>query len=269
MNQKIIIVDMDNPEFRPTLDPVSSHSRIADFYKYRPPYLKDFFCEASAKLDLTKNDNMLDLCCGRGELSSGFSQYVNSIKAVDGSSEMLRNAIDLKNVNYHLADVNADEMPFIEDIDQVVIGSAIHWITRKKLSMIAKCNLKKNGNFFVSHTLFNFDDQPYFSDLVELNKKYGRSYGVVDLWGEEKFKSCGFKQVEKIRLVRKVSFDVDFLFRNQVSYAYGDFYENIFDNIDAYKSDLINEVSPFKLNGKISATLVNWAVIYGAAEIGG
>ena len=265
MNQKIFAIDVDNPKFSPTLDPISSHSRIADFYKYRPPYIKDFFHEASIKLDLTKKDNLLDLCCGRGELSAGFSQYINNIQAVDGSNEMLKNAIDLDNVNYHLADVNLDQMLFIKDIDRVVIGSAIHWITGEKLLKIAKNNLDKHGKFFVSHTLFKFDDQPYFNGLITLNKKYGRSYGNVDLWGQDKFKTCGFIPVDKIRLARKVSFDIEFLYGNQLSYAYQDFYKNIFKNVAVYKNELINTVSPFSLNGRISATLVNWAVIYGPA----
>jgi SAM-dependent methyltransferase len=266
MQKRTFEVNVDNTEYAPALDPISSHSRIADFYKHRPPYLKDFFQEASIKLGLTKEDDLLDLCCGRGEISSGFSQYVNSIKAVDGSSEMLRNAIDLENVNYHLADVNVDEMPFIKNIDHVVIGSAIHWITGEKISEIAKNNLNSQGKFFVSHTLFRFDDQPYVRNLIDLNKKYGRLYSEVDLWGEDKFQTCGFIPVDRIRLVRKVLFDIEFLYWNQLSYAYRDFYKNIFDNGDSYKNELVRVISPFSKNGQISATLVNWAVIYRSAN---
>lgn len=266
MQKRTFEVDVDNTEYAPALDPISSHSRIADFYKYRPPYIKDFFQEASIKLGLTKKDNLLDLCCGRGEISSGFSQYVNSIKAVDGSSEMLKNAIELENVNYHHADVNLDEMPFIENIDHVVIGSAIHWLTGGKLAKIIKNNLNLRGNFFISHTLFKFDHQPYFKSLIELNKEYGRSYSEVDLWGQDKFQKCGFVPVDRVKLIRKVFFDVDFLYLNQLSYAYRDFYKNIFDNGDSYKNELVRVISPFSTNGRISAVLVNWAVIYRSAN---
>lgn len=69
------IVDVDNPRFKSSIDPISSHSRIANFYKFRPPYIEEFFVDASRKLELSKNSVILDLCCGRGELASRFAAF--------------------------------------------------------------------------------------------------------------------------------------------------------------------------------------------------
>ena len=262
MEKHNFMVDVDNIEFKPAIDPISSHSRIADYYKCRPPYMRDFFHESSIKLGLTKESKLLDLCCGRGEVSSGFSQFVRGINAIDGSAEMLKNSINRDNVKYRLADVNSNEFIFDEDVDHVLIGSAIHWISGEKIEQIAKNNLNSGGKFFVCHTLFKSDDRPYGKKLNELNKKYGRSSLLVDLWGKDKFAKCEFIQVDQMRLYREVSFDVEFLYWNQLSYAYGDFYKNIFENLASYKTEFIRAISPHAINGKISAGLVNWAVIY-------
>ncbi len=262
MKKNIFEVDVDNPNFTFMADPISSHSRLAGVYKFRPPYLKIFFHQAANKIGLSKTDNLLDLCCGRGEIAAGFSEYVNHIKAVDGSDKMLANAINLDNVKYYLANVNTDQMSFIEKVDHIVIGSAIHWINGERLFDIASRSLSPKSNIFVSHTLFKFDEQAYAYALRNLNHRYGRESLNVDLWGREKLDSCGFIRTDGVRLVRNISFDLDFLYQNQLSYAYNEFYHNISEKADDYKHEFFQTLSPLSTNGRVSATLVNWGEIY-------
>lgn len=179
---------------------------------------------------------------------------------------MLKNAVELKNVTYHQADVNLDEMAFIGKIDHITIGSAVHWIDGEKLAAIIRKNLAADGKIFVSHTLFNFDGQSYAIALQNLNEKYGQVRPRVDLWGSDKFKACGFVPIDGLRLVRNVSIGIEYLYRNQLSYAYREFYKKIFESAGRYRAEFMDAVSPFGSNGKVPATLVNWAVIYSAAE---
>ena len=222
-----------------------------------------FFQQASNKLDLSKNGIMLDLCCGRGELASGFSGYVNKVIAIDGSTEMLDHSIHRDNVTYHCADVNNDEMLFFETVDSIVIGSAIHWITRKKIFDVISKNLSNKGKIFITHTLFNLNQQPYAAVLKELNRKYGREDGLtVDFSGKEKLNLSEFIQTESVRLIQHVSIDPSFLYHNQLSYAYKDFHQIIAEKKEEYKQEFFHLLSPFFSNGRIHATLVNWGLIY-------
>lgn len=261
--QPPLIIDIDNPEFPSTLNPIASHSKIANFYKYRPPYTVDFFSKLSAKLKSSKNTNFLDLCCGRGELASGISIYAKKIYAVDGSKEMLSNSIQKNNVIYSLANVNTDELIFTEKFDHFLIGSAIHWIKQEALKRIIDSYLKRNGTVVITYPSFLFDPEEFSKPLASLNARFGKNWSdSVDLWGRNKLNQCGFKEINQVRILKNVEFDINFLFMNQLSYAYREFYEKVMTEPEAYKNEFINTISPFAKNGRLQAKLVNWAIIY-------
>ena len=152
-------IDVDNPLYHPEIDPIDSHSRIAKVYKFRPPYMDKFFKEASRRLSLSHDDTLLDLCCGRGELSAGFADYAHRIQAIDGSREMLKNATQKSNITYVEADLNNEIFHLAESANHIVIGSAIHWIKASRLKSLIEKRLKDNGKTFVSHTLLKYDGQ--------------------------------------------------------------------------------------------------------------
>lgn len=263
MNKNHIFnIDIDDPNFSSELDPIKSHSNIADIYKYRPPYTNEFFTEIAKKLQLNSEMNILDICCGRGELASGLSKYVMHINAVDASAEMLKNAIQRDNITYHLSDINKNALPFATKIDHVLIGSAIHWIRSDTIQSIINNHLHEKSMILVSHTLFKFDDEQFTQSLNDLNSKYGKTNRSVDLWGRSKMNKCGYKEVDSLRLTRKVTFDINFLFMNQLSYAYHNFYENIVSNPTVYKQDFFETISPFAKNGHLSGQLINWGLLY-------
>jgi len=260
------IVDVDNPQFKPSIDPIASHSRIANFYKFRPPYINEFFLEASRKLALSNNSVMLDLCCGRGELASRFAAFAKEVVAVDGSREMLAHKIINAKVKYHLLDINQEDLSSLKKVDIVVIGSAIHWVKKAAVQKLVDNHLSNNGKFLISHTLLRLDEQPYFASLQDLNKAFGRNpTSNVDLWGTEKMGKCGYQRLDGIRFVRSVSFDLEYLLHNQLSYAYDTFFENTMSNLDHYKKEFTKVISPYLEHGKLSAKLVNWGVIYAPA----
>jgi len=263
MQKPPLIIDIDNPEFPSAINPIESHSKIANFYKYRPPYTVDFFSQLSAKLRSGTDTNFLDLCCGRGELASGISSYANKIYAVDGSKEMLSNSIPKNNVTYSLADVNNDELIFTEQVDHFLIGSAIHWIKQEALKRIIDSYLKRNGTVVIAHPLFMFDMEEFNEPLARLNERFGKKRGnSVDLWGRDKLNKCEFKEINQVRILKNVEFGINFLFMNQLSYAYREFYEKVKSEPEAYKNEFMNTMTPFAKNGRLKAKLVNWAIVY-------
>jgi len=255
-------VDVDNPIFQPEVDPIVAHSKIADVYQFRPPYEKEFFRRSSQNMRMTSLDNLLDLCCGRGELAIGFSDLVQQITGVDGSSEMLKHAIKHPKVNYQLADVNDESFLLDRMVNHIVIGSAIHWISGKCLSRIIQQYLKPGGHLLISHTLFKTEDQDYGVALSNINRKYGRVPRSVDLWGREKVEACGLICVDRLKIARRIFIDIESMYQNQLSYAYGSFHENISARPQEYKQEVLDTLSRFSSNGQIRTTLVNWGEIY-------
>lgn len=176
---------------------------------------------------------------------------------------MLAHKIKNANVKYHLLDINQDDLTKIKKVDFVVIGSAIHWIKKTVIQKLIDNHLSNKGRFLISHTLFKFDEQPYFESLQSLNKTFGRSpTSNVDLWGTEKMRKCGYERLDGIRFVRSVSFDLEYLLHNQLSYAYDTFFENTMSDLSRYKKEFTHVITPFLKQGKLSAKLVNWGVIY-------
>lgn len=264
MNHKQYVIDVDNPEYPSEKNPIAMHSQIAKYYQFRPPYNVDFFQQLVSKASIKPTANILDLCCGRGELASGISRFVNSVYGVDGSADMLSNSIKDSNVFYHQANVNEESLPFQEKFDHILIGSAIHWVKHVSLTQIINRHLNAGGNIVVTHTLFRFDAEKFNEPLRRLNKKFGRVGRPVDFVGKQKIEKCGFRASHRLLLEKNVAFDIQFLYANQLSYAYYEFYDKIMANPDAYRKEFYEAVSPFAANGRLRAKLVNWAVIYGA-----
>ncbi|MBI5275207.1 MAG: methyltransferase domain-containing protein [Burkholderiales bacterium] len=247
---------------------IAAHSQIAAYYQFRPPYAPRFFRDAAAKLGATPDSVLLDLCCGRGELAAGFAASCKAVFAVDGSAEMLEHRIAKPNVTFLQHDVNAEDLALPQAADHFVIGSAIHWIEPASLAGHIERQLKPGGKVLVTHTLLNLEGRPYAAALARLNGRFGskgQGRSFEELRGAARLRACGFESCDGVRVVRTAQFDTDYLFRSQMSYLYSDFYEQVMADVQAYRDQLAEAVSPFlDAEGKLSAQLVNWGVIYSA-----
>lgn len=245
---------------------IQAHSLIADLYKNRPPYVAGFFKRAVEKLGISTDSVLLDLCCGRGELASGFAPSCETIYAVDGSQQMLNHSIAMPNVKYLLHDVNNEDVVLPQNVDHIVIGSAVHWIEPPKLARLIERNLNPGGKVMVSHPLLQLEDQPWYPAMAQLNARFGRAgvKGFRDLEGADRLHACGFGRVDAMRIVRQVDFGVAWLYGNQLSYLYDKFYEQVSKNREAYREQLEAAVVPYlDERGHLSGRLINWGVVYG------
>ena len=66
-----------------------SFDEVAGYYARRIAYLPKFFEVASEHLALNADSRLLDIACGTGELSAGFSNFCGEITAIDQSAKML------------------------------------------------------------------------------------------------------------------------------------------------------------------------------------
>jgi SAM-dependent methyltransferase len=246
---------------------IEAHSQIADFYKWRPPYAPGFFATAAQKLGLTADSCLLDLCCGRGELASGLSRFCGGVYAVDGSQRMLDNSIAVPGITYLLHDVNNEDFSLAKPVDHIVIGSAIHWVDPQSLESLVKRNLKPQGKVLVTHTLMTIQNQPWYRALANLNAAYGKGgvgRGFKELGGADCLAACGFSKVDDLRFSRQATFDVEYLYKSQLSYLYGGFYDQVSADFEAYRKRLADTVAAhLDADGKLSGTLVNWGIVYG------
>jgi len=258
-----LLVDVDNHKYNPSFNPIDAHSQIADYYVYRPPYLDEFFKKSALILHHHNNSRLLDICCGRGELSAGFASFFQHIVAVDGSAEMLKNRIDKKNIDYIKYDLDSGFLDLGEPFENITIGSAIHWLKTDTLKRISNDFLIPGGFFLNTHTLLNLDETPFYSSLKKVNLSFGYEPRIVDLWGHKKFNSIAFRKFNAVNLVKNVSFDVDYLINNQFSYAYGRFHDNIIQSKEHYSNEVRKAVSPYlNAEGRLRARLINWGEFF-------
>lgn len=242
---------------------ISVHDKIASFYHYRSPYLADFFLEISVRLKLGHYSKLLDLCCGRGELSEGLSKYVGTVSAVDGSKKMLSHSINKDNISYHLCDVNQCNLPFVDTFDCIAIGTAIHWVRDYALLQICNLHLNPGGYLLITHRGLDFSGEKYFETFESINQRFGKKRKrKLDLTGRSKLLSLGFDEVDSMRMTTPVSLDLNFLYMNQLSLAYGNFYKKTFHEPLGYKNALMESMRPFANEGGLHAKLFNFAVIY-------
>lgn len=180
---------------------------------------------------------------------------------------MLDNGIAAPGITYLLHDVNSEDFSLPKPVDHIAIGSAIHWVEPQSLARLVKRNLKPQGKVLVTHTVMTIQDQPWYRALANLNVTYGKTGAektVKDLAGADRLAACGFRKVDGVRVGGQATFDVEYLYKSQLSYLYGDFYNKVSADLEGYRKRLADTVAAHRnADGKLSGMLVNWGVVYG------
>ena len=101
---------------------------MAEFYRFRTPYNKNFFPKIAKALGCTSSTIILDLACGDGPLSHGISSYVGRVVALDSSPAMLAKARKAPNVIYLQHDFAKEGVRCSPRANHVFIGRAIQYL---------------------------------------------------------------------------------------------------------------------------------------------
>lgn len=101
----------------------------------RPPYAPALIAWVARRCALRKNQRVLDLGCGPGQLALGFSKFVSSVTAIDPEPEMIRVARAAASgqtaQNIEFIEGTADQVgAHLGVFRMVTIGRAFHWMDR-------------------------------------------------------------------------------------------------------------------------------------------
>ncbi len=246
-----------------TFDSIEIHATQAAYYRFRTPYLDDFFTEISKHLQLDKQSVLLDLCCGGGELSAGLSADAGRIYALDGSAEMLARAPKLDNVTYHRCDINEGSFICPTPVDHIVIGRAVHWITSDALRKLCSANLAEHSRILVCST----QQRPvgdWYDAYWRVAREYqqAKSFGRLDFSGSETLGRIGFQPTHRINVAKRARCDIAYLVRNAMANAYADDLDRLVANADLFHARLTQELAPFTPDGMVEMQMESWAISY-------
>lgn len=127
-------------------------------------------------LDPKKNERILDLGCGSGQLTYKISKFTKEIIGIDKSLEMIKDAkFKFPNIEFKVAD--ASHFRLEKKVDSIFSNATLHWIKNHK--DVIKCmykNLKPNGKIVVE-----FGGKGNVQTIVNQLRASLRSRGYIEL----------------------------------------------------------------------------------------
>ena len=246
------------------VDIISPHSRQAAYYQYRIQYLEKLFVEVANILGLGSESKLLDLCCGSGQLVSGFADYAGEIVGIDGAQGMISVAKPFDNAVYICHDVNSNQLPNAlagKLFNHIVIGRAIAYISDESIRRYLHDHLAENGCVVICGGGLS----PSTEWALNLNRLRG-SYAKVrgDFIGQEKLAKCDYFFDGRVSIRARAMFDLQFLLRYALSFALS--HEAIKADIARFKQRLIQLAQAHLVDGKLHGEIVSWALIYRPAR---
>lgn len=161
-------------------------------------------------LELNKNDNLLDLCCGNGVLTYEISKNIKSSIGVDFSRPYIINAKKFKqaqNIKYLNFDIKKiHDLNFNQKFSKVIIYDALAYFNYKDLDRLFK-SLKKIttpdvkiliGSVLSYEKKWNFFNTGKRKFYHFINKILGQSKGLGKWWKRKELKKIAEKNNLKI-----------------------------------------------------------------------
>src|SRR3982751_6226826 len=109
-------------------------SAAEHYRKGRPPYAEALFLRVAERIGWARDQAVLDLGCGPGQLALGFARLAGSVAAIDPEPEMLRiaaaEAAAAGSEIRLLEGSSYDLEPTLGRFHLAVIGRAFHWMDR-------------------------------------------------------------------------------------------------------------------------------------------
>lgn len=219
--EKQIGVDYLDPEIAGEYD--AEHAKFRNFKTETEDIIN--------KLEITKDDTVLDFGCGTGGIALNLAKYCKKVICVDISSSMLhvlKDNAEKKNIN----NIETHCAGFLtykhegENVDKIISKFALHhlpdfWksVTLLKIADI----LKTSGKLYLSDVIFTFDPKDYknsLPDFIDNIRSIGGAsmgdealihikdeFSTYDWIIEELFKKVGFSiDLKKIEAENQVTY---------------------------------------------------------------
>jgi len=110
------------------------------YARYREGYQDEFFDYIRDRFNLSKDDRVLDLGCGTGQIAIPISKFVYEVVAMDPEPEMIKEGkeqakqADARNVVW--IEYGSEDLPGMKQelgtFKMVVMGTSFHWMDREK-----------------------------------------------------------------------------------------------------------------------------------------
>ncbi|GHU07308.1 methyltransferase [Alphaproteobacteria bacterium] len=185
----------------------SLFTSTAEYYaKYRPIYPPELFDKVIEIFGLDKNDTVLDLGCGTGEISLPLSKYAKKVIAWDPDAGMLKIARQkakergITNIVFDLK--SSDDLSDINDkVKFVIMGQSFHWMDGTKTLSDIKNILTDDGGVTIIGTRHGL--HIYSSTFTEPNVMTAKRNEIVSqvatkyLGKERRAGKSKFKQMEQ------------------------------------------------------------------------
>lgn len=161
-------------------------------------------------LSLSKNDTLVDLCCGNGVLSTPFSQIVQHVISVDFSEKLLLSLKNQKITNIDIICEDALEYQYPKcKVDKIILYFAIqHFQLKDAFALLQNMynGLNENGIAYIGeipdiNCIWEFFYTPeyrnqYFESIL-------KDKPIIGTWFEKKMliyfcKNIGFREVSII-----------------------------------------------------------------------
>ncbi len=150
------------------------------------------------ELQITPEDNILDLCCGNGILTARIAKYSGFVLGIDFSDAMITNANKYKkmnNIEYLCHDVNkiSEQINMIRKnkINKVIMSEALGYFDNRDFKNILKSlnkSLTQNHSIFIGNVLFKGNKWEFYNtnrrklDYFINNRILGRSKAIGKWW---------------------------------------------------------------------------------------
>jgi ubiquinone/menaquinone biosynthesis C-methylase UbiE len=222
----------------------NSFDEAAKNYAHRISYVPPFFAEASKQLALDKDTRLLDIACGSGELSSGFSQFCGDITAIDQSEKMLELARSKVPASASLVRFDLNQ-PFSLDIgrfDVIAIGRALRYLTKEPLFDLLEQTLKETGSILICGSGLD-SSTPWAETYVRVVRPFQDMSKPIEPSWREIFVNAPYEARDVYKATGKMRFSVDDLLNNTLSYR--TFAAPVSANLGEVKTQLTEALRPY------------------------
>ena len=180
-------------------------SRVENYIKYRPSYLKEIINFLTDKKILSKRSIIADIGSGTGILSELFLKNGNKVFGVEPNTEMRRAAERILEIYPEFISISssAENTSLLSNsIDLITVGQAFHWFDIDKSKKEFKDILKFDGYVVLIWNSRKKQEKGFSSQYEQFVSSYGTDY----------------KQVRK----REQNVDVFFNYKKEIFHNYQD-----------------------------------------------
>ena len=152
---------------------MNTHSWNADLYRDKHAFVFELGAGVVELLNPRRNERILDLGCGTGELTAQIAQRGAVVTGFDSSPAMLERAKQrFSDLDFRLGD--ARDFYFGGDFDAVFSNATLHWISDQSAVARSVCRALKPGARFVGE----FGGQ---GNVAQLEAALGQAARELDL----------------------------------------------------------------------------------------